>query len=162
MKTYSGRLWLVPHRDSKLRVEIELDDEKLRITSNDNLIGDWRLSELIVRSSSRTEVRLSAEGEELVIFTRDPDFMPTLAAHMAQAERAVSQAQRDAPSVLSKDSIDSNVVSFDRDRRAQPASASSSTHDDGVAAAGGSGDAAEASERDRGVHRADRRMTWKW
>lgn len=84
MATYDGRLWLVPHRDSKLRVEIELRDEKIKITSNGELIGDWPLADVIVLSTNRTEAHLAVEGEELVIFTRDANFVPAMMAFKSE------------------------------------------------------------------------------
>lgn len=156
MKTYSGRLWLVPHPESKLRVEIVFDDEKMKITSDDNIIGDWPLPDVTVRSTSRTEARLYVEGEELVVFSRDPDFMPALAAHK-------SKADRDMVSEPAQDSIDANVVSFDRDvARSRPISAVLDSYGGQVAASGGSRGSADTSDPDRGVHRAESRMLWKW
>ena len=90
MKKYDGRLWLVPFRDSKVRVQIELDEDKIRITSKKTIIGDWPLPDVIVRSIGRTEARLSVEGEELVVFSRDADLMPALAVHKREADRRVT------------------------------------------------------------------------
>jgi hypothetical protein len=126
LKIYSGRLWLVPHRDSKLRVEIELRDEKIRIVSNDEVIGDWHLAEVDLYSTTSTEAYLGVEGEELVIFTRDADFIPAMNVHKRMADsRATDTAV--VPAQHPNGSGDSSeVVSFDRDKPERSASATSS------------------------------------
>ncbi|MFP3882626.1 MAG: hypothetical protein ACLFRT_15360 [Actinomycetota bacterium] len=78
MSTHKGRLWLVPERDSKLRVDIHLDSERIRIASHGVVIGDWSLSEIDVREIGNNRARFVVEGEEVVISSRDPQFMPSL------------------------------------------------------------------------------------
>ncbi len=67
MDTYEGLLWLVPDRESTLGVEIHLDEENIKITSNDTLIGEWELSKILVREIGSNNVRLLVEGEEVVV-----------------------------------------------------------------------------------------------
>jgi hypothetical protein len=77
---------LAPHREPNLRVEIELRDEKIKITSNDEVIGDWPLAEVTFRSTTSTETHLLVEGEELVIFTRNADFIPAVTELKSKAD----------------------------------------------------------------------------
>lgn len=78
MTTHSGRLWLLPDRDSKVRVDIYLDAERIRITSNEVVIGDWPISEVVVKEIGNNRVSLLLEGEEVVVSSRDPQFMPSV------------------------------------------------------------------------------------
>lgn len=127
MKTYSGRLWLTPDKDSKLRVEIRLRDERIRITSNEDVIGDWPLAGVGVRSTGSTEVRLAVEGEELVIFTRDADFVPTMLAYKSKVDQDSNAIGRAVVSVRNRGLIDSgDEVSFDRNKPIRSAPAESS------------------------------------
>lgn len=102
MSMYMGRLWLVPDRDSKLRVEIHLDSESIKITSNEVVIGDWSISEVEVKEVGNNSLRLYVEGEEVVVSSRDPDFMPAFAraadageAHTGARLRAVPERSVD-------------------------------------------------------------------
>lgn len=126
LKIYSGRMWLVPHRDSKLRVEIELRDEKMRIVSNDEVIGDWHLAEVDLYSTTSTEAYLGVEGEELVIFTRDADFIPAVTVHKRMADSRVKDTAVVSAHLPEGSIGHSEVVSFDRDKPERSASAASS------------------------------------
>lgn len=77
MAIYNGRLWLVPDRLSEVSVEIQLDDERLRIVSRGTLIGDWPLSDVQMEYRDH-DIHLFVEGEELVVWSHDPGFAPDL------------------------------------------------------------------------------------
>lgn len=88
MRTFSGRLWLVKDRYSEVEAEVllDLDQERLRITSNETLIGDWSFDELDVARDAE-EIRLTVEGEELVVVSGDVWFAPTLEQVFAPSKR---------------------------------------------------------------------------
>lgn len=111
MGTYIGRMWFDPDRDAKLRVEIQLDTESIRITANDNLIGEWPMSEITVRSVSPTKVHLQIEGEEVVLSSRDPDFMPAFARVADAGEAHTGPRLRAVP----ERSVDGGLASFAAD-----------------------------------------------
>lgn len=73
MRTFSGRLWLAQDRYSELGVQIRLDEERITITSNGSVIGDWSFDDVSVRKDA-DGIHLFAEDEELVIASRDPGF----------------------------------------------------------------------------------------
>lgn len=77
MGTYKGRLWLAPNNDSKVRVEVHLDDEKITITSNETVIGDWLMSEVDIGHVGN-HVHLFVEDEQLVIAPTDPELVQAL------------------------------------------------------------------------------------
>lgn len=94
MSMYKGRLWLVPNRDSKLRVEIHLDSESIKITSNETLIGDWPISEVELREVGNNTLRLCVEGEEVVVSSRDPQFMPSLLGPLGDGRHVAARRKR--------------------------------------------------------------------
>lgn len=78
MSSYAGRLWLVPDRETTLGVEIHLDEASIKITSNGTVIGEWKMSDVVVREIGPDSVRLVIEGEEVIVSSHDPEFMPAL------------------------------------------------------------------------------------
>jgi len=75
--TFKGRLWLVPDRVSEVSVEIHLDEERIKLTSNRTVIGDWPLSDVNIELRDH-DIHIFAEGEELVVWSHDPGFAPVL------------------------------------------------------------------------------------
>lgn len=70
---YKGTITIVGKSDDPLPVNCEVTDHRLVIkTSDGSVIGDWGLGEIGVEST-RTGVILDAEGERLVVATRDID-----------------------------------------------------------------------------------------
>lgn len=110
MGAYSGRMWLVSDQGFKLRVEMEFGTDAIKIYSEKNLIADWRYSDVIVRSVDNTRVHLRVEGEEVIISSRDPDFMPEFVGAV-DSYREDLQAQ---PKMLLA-SGDDGISSFARD-----------------------------------------------
>ncbi len=80
MRTFSGRLWLVRDQHSKVETEVvlDLDEQRLKITSHDVEIGDWSVDEFDVTREG-AEIHLTVEGEELVIVSSDIRFAPAVA-----------------------------------------------------------------------------------
>lgn len=77
MGTYSGRLWLESHTSDKLNVQILLDEETIRITSNGALIGNWPMSEVEIGHVGQN-LHLFVEGEHMVIAPVDPQLVPAV------------------------------------------------------------------------------------
>ena len=73
MRTFSGRLWLVQDRYSEVRVQVQLDEERITITSNGTVIGDWPFAEVELKRDT-DGIHIFAEDEELVISSREPGF----------------------------------------------------------------------------------------
>lgn len=155
MSMHKGRLWLVPERDSKLRVDIYLDSEHMRITSHGVLIGDWPISEVEVREIGSNRVRLFVEGEEVVVSSRDPEFMPSLLdplsgdEHRVASRRPVSSFNGPG-SPADQEEVASEVESADRSSPESPSN--SETSSQGPEPESPSG---------RGANRATRRLPWR-
>lgn len=77
MATFKGRLWLVPDRVSEVSVEIHVDEERIKLTSNKTVIGDWPFSDVNIESRDH-DIHIFVEGEELVVWSHDPGFAPVL------------------------------------------------------------------------------------
>ena len=73
MRTFSGRLWLVKDRYSEVRVQVQLDDERITIISNGTVIGDWPFADIEIKRDV-DGIHVFAEGEELVIASRESGF----------------------------------------------------------------------------------------
>ena len=88
MRTFSGRLWLVkdPYSDVEVDLEIDLDKERLRITSNGSQIWDWPFDALDATRDG-DEVHLFVEGEELVMVSSDIWFAPAVVQTFAPSKR---------------------------------------------------------------------------
>jgi len=91
---YTGRLWLARDTGSKLRVEIQLKMEAIKIVSTYVVIGDWPLSDVDVRALSDTSVRLRVEGEDVIVSSRESEFVSALVhaaeTHAAPADRSMA------------------------------------------------------------------------
>lgn len=77
MGTYSGHMWLAPHQSDKLEVQILLDEEAIRITSNGALIGDWAMSDVEIGHVGQN-LHLFVEGEQIVIAPTDSRLVPAM------------------------------------------------------------------------------------
>lgn len=155
MSMHKGRLWLVPERDSKLRVDIHLNSAHMRITSHGVLIGDWPISEVEVREIGNNRVRLLVEEEEIVVSSRDPEFMPALLAPLLGDEHRVSSRRAtlsfNAPeSPADQEEVASGADSAGRPPRKSPANSETSSQ------------APEPESPSVGdAHRATRRLPWR-
>ena len=101
MRTFSGRLWLVkdPHSDVEVDVEIDLDEERLRISSNGSQIGDWSFDAVDVTRDDE-EVHLFVEGEELVLVSSDIWFAPAIVQTVTPSKRhRVGEGLADEPAL---------------------------------------------------------------
>ena len=122
MRTFSGRLWLVKDRYSEIDAEllIDLDQERIRITSDAIVIGDWSFDELDVTRDEK-EIHLTVEGEELVMVSGDIWFAPALEQVFAALNRGRHSAGSIPPARASGDlNTDENtdaVRSVERRRR---------------------------------------------
>lgn len=112
MDSYEGLLWLVPDHESALGVEIHLDEASIKITSNDTVIGEWELSEILVREIGRNNVRLLVEGEEVIVSSGDPNFMPAL---VGPIEKTGKHARLTVSPLRAESSIETEAWSFARD-----------------------------------------------
>lgn len=88
MRSFSGRLWLVKDRHPEIEAEllIDLDEERIRIRSDEMVIGDWSFDELDVTRDGK-EIHLTVEGEELVMVSGDVWFAPALEQVFAPSNR---------------------------------------------------------------------------
>lgn len=77
MAIFSGQLWLVPDRIHEISVEIFLNEERIKLISDGDEIGDWPLSEVEMELRDN-DIHMFVEGEELVVWSSDPDFAPAL------------------------------------------------------------------------------------
>lgn len=77
MPIFNGQLWMVPNRAHEISVEIHLDEERIKLISHGNEIGDWPLSDVEMELRDN-DIHINVEGEELVIWSSDPDFAPAL------------------------------------------------------------------------------------
>lgn len=91
MRTYSGRLWLVRDQHSEVGVEIGLDEERVRITSNGILIGDWPFEDVDIRRRG-DDIHLFAEDEELGISSEDRGFSRAMLS-LDRPERTLSSRE---------------------------------------------------------------------
>jgi hypothetical protein len=158
MDTYEGRLWLVPDRETTLGVEIHLDEGSLKITSNDTVIGEWDLSEVLVREIGRDNVRLVIEGEEVVVSSGDPDFMPALVGPTAKKGK---HAQLSVSALRPEPGSESEAWSFARDVAAPESKGRSSTRES-IDGESGHRAGARASRVERGSRVRSRPKLWKW
>ena len=83
MAEFGGHLHLLDRGQTRLRVSIDLDEERLTIRAGSSLIGTWALSEVGVRGED-DGFHLRLEGEEVVISTNDdPSFARLIGLHSA-------------------------------------------------------------------------------
>lgn len=157
MDTYEGLLCLVPDRESTLGVEIHLDEASIKITSNDTVIGEWALSEILVREIGRDNVRMVVEGEEVIVSSGDPDFMPAL---VGPIEKTGKHARLTVPPLRAESSIETKAWSFSRDVVPEPPAQSSSHESADVDSRHRTGTSTSRVERETGV--LSRLKRWKW
>lgn len=74
---FRGQLWLVPDRVREISVEIFLNEERIKLISDDTEIGDWPLSDVEMELRDN-DIHMFVEGEELVVWSSDPGFAPSL------------------------------------------------------------------------------------
>jgi hypothetical protein len=77
MPIFKGQLWLVPERAHELSVKIFLDEERIKVTSGHSVIGDWPLADVEMELRNN-DIHMFVEGEELVVWSPDPEFAPAL------------------------------------------------------------------------------------
>ena len=77
MAIFKGQLWMVPDRVNEISVEIFLDEERIKLISNGNEIGDWQLADVEMELQDN-DIHIFVEDEELVVWSSDPDFAPAL------------------------------------------------------------------------------------
>lgn len=77
MAIFKGQLWLVPERVHEVSVEIFLDEERIKLISGDTVIGDWQLEDVEMKLLDN-DIHMFVEGEELVVWSADPDFSRAL------------------------------------------------------------------------------------
>lgn len=73
MRTFSGRLWLIQDRHSEVGVEVSLDEERMRITSNGTVIGDWAFDDVDIKRRGEN-IHVFAEDEEVIISSAERGF----------------------------------------------------------------------------------------
>ncbi len=157
MDTYEGRLWLVPDRESTLGVEIHLDEGTIKITSNDTVIGEWDLSDVLVREIGQDNVRLFVEGEELMVSSGDPEFMPAL---VGPVEKTGKHARITVSALRPESSNGQDGWSLARDVAAPESESRSST---GESTELESGRRTGIRDRfERGERVSSRPKLWKW
>lgn len=158
MSGYSGRMWLLSDRGFKLRVEIQFETDAIKVLLDESPIADWNLSDVIVRSVKTTAVHLRVEGEEVIISSRDPDFMPEF-VRIVDGYRASHEAQSHLPLAAGDDGISS----FARDvGPAWPQSNAASKGLSGVPASDRHAAVGTETHGERGTHRSSGPMLWKW
>lgn len=94
MGHHNARMWLARSQGDRLEVLVDLDDERLSITSNGASIGDWALSDLEIVQALRN-LHVFVEGEHLVIAPTDPDFAADVRAFGAPPEERESGPTRE-------------------------------------------------------------------
>lgn len=157
MDTYEGLLCVVPDRQSTLGVEIHLDEESIKITSNDTVIGEWELSEILVREIGRNNVRMVVEGEEVIVSSGDPDFMPALVGPIAKTGK---HARLTVPPLRTESSTETKGWSLARDVAApKPPARSSSRESTDVESRDRTGISTSRVEQEAGV--LSRLKRWK-
>lgn len=82
MAIFKGQLWLVPDRAHEVRVEIFLNEERIKLVSHGTVIGDWPLEDIEMELRDN-DVHIFVEGEELVVWSADPSFTPALVGESA-------------------------------------------------------------------------------
>lgn len=85
-------MWLVPDRFADVIVEVHLDDDRIRIVSNEIIIGDWPWTEVDIETSD-DGIHLFAEAEELVIRPDEFGFKAALPGALAQAQTPDSESR---------------------------------------------------------------------
>lgn len=155
MSMHMGRLWLVPDRDTKLRVEIHLDSENIKIASNDTVIGNWPIADVEVREVGINKVRFFVEGEEVIVASRDPQFMPALLEPLGvdQLDLASQPSVRSPSSFADLGHDEPEPISNSQEREPTPNRVSRQE------------DLHEVPRPDsrsvKGAHRATRRLFWR-
>lgn len=83
MSTYEGSLRVPGDEGPPLSVEIDLTEERFRMSSGDAQIGDWAMSEIRVNALP-DGFHLRAEGEEVLLeVTDDAEFAVELGLRTA-------------------------------------------------------------------------------
>ena len=101
MTVFDGLLRMLGEPGGAMRVQLDLNEERLRLLSGETEIADWALNE-IVANAQPDGIHVRAEGQEFVLdMTQDAEF-------------AVALGLRTGPPVLVRKM--SNVL---RDRRSQ-------------------------------------------
>ncbi|HXV72238.1 MAG TPA: hypothetical protein VEB69_12680 [Acidimicrobiia bacterium] len=77
MATFDSRLWIVPDRLSEVSVTVDVDAERIKITSGLIVIGDWSISDVTIEYRDH-DIHVFAEGEELVVWSADPGFVDAM------------------------------------------------------------------------------------
>lgn len=83
MAIFEGQLWLVPDRVNEISVEIFLNEERIKLISNGTEIGDWPLSDVEMELRDN-DIHMFVEGEEMVVWSSDPDFTVALVGEEAK------------------------------------------------------------------------------
>jgi micrococcal nuclease len=102
MVKFRGRIWLARDATAELASDIDIQGDRIRITSGDDDIGDWVRSEIDLRARD-DGVHLFAEGEELVLQSDEVGFEaalmgpPTSPTGVASRIRAASRGAHVAP-----------------------------------------------------------------
>lgn len=158
MATFNGRLWMVADRESKLRVDIHLDAKNLKITSNDVVIGDWPISEMVVREIGNTNLRMSVEGEEVTVSSRHPQFMPSVLEALGVGRDSHAASRRTTPSFNAP-----GVSSDEENAESQstlPSRDLSSGKSSSISETGREDPKPQRTSR-KGAHRSRRRVLWR-
>ena len=78
MAGFAGVLRTPTGQDSAIRIDIDLTEDRLRLSSGDTEIGDWDLRDIRVNALS-DGFHLKAEGEEVILdLTDDAEFAVAL------------------------------------------------------------------------------------
>ncbi len=74
MTSFDARLRMLGHTGLPLGVEVDLTDERLKITSGNSPVANWRLRD--IKISIRSDgFHVEAEGEEVILnFTDELEF----------------------------------------------------------------------------------------
>lgn len=83
MGRYQGMLRLAHAADSPVRVELDLEDERVTIRAGSALIGEWSISELGIRGQD-DGFHMRAGGDEMIVdLTEDVAFALEIGLHSA-------------------------------------------------------------------------------
>lgn len=78
MTVFDGSLRMLGEAGSAISVQIDLNEERIRLFSGDSEIADWALGD-IVAFAQPDGIHVRAEGQELVLdMTRDAEFAVAL------------------------------------------------------------------------------------
>lgn len=97
MSEFDGRLRLLGEKGAGVGIHIDLDDERLHVTSGEVEIGTWSLEDVMILAKE-DGFHLRAEGEEVVITTDDdPGFAVAVGVRNAPPllRRQISERMRE-------------------------------------------------------------------